>query len=149
MEMPSSLLQVFARTCLYTDEQDYAIVDLPLSALDRAALLLEVMEPFSTLIVDKDEVTLVLPTESWAVLREQFSEAEAAEGYRLITLDLPLELGLVGYIAKLTETVARAGASLLVFSAYQRDHLLVPADDFDRAMEALEALISTCQERLD
>ncbi len=144
MEMPPELLQVFARTCLYTDEQDYTIVSLPLTVLDRAAPLLEVLEPFSALIVDKDEVTLVLPTDSWTVLREQF-EAQAEEGYRLITLDLPLELGLVGYIARLTHVVAQAGVSLLVFSAYQRDHLLVPAEDFDRAMQALGALISACQ----
>lgn len=150
MEMPPGLLQVFSQTCVYTDEQDYAIVDLPLDALDRAApLLKEVMEPFTALIVDKDEFTVVMPAASWGVMSEQFAEAEAETGYRLITLDLPLELDLVGYIAKLTDVVARSGASLLLFSAYQRDHLLVPADDLERAVQALEAWISACQQEID
>ncbi len=149
MEARPDLLHVFAHTSIYTDDQEYAIIDLPLSSLERAGALLEVLQPFAALVVDKDELTVVVPTESWEVLGEQFPEAAAETGYRLITLDLPLELGLVGYIAMLTDVVARAGVSLLVFSAYQRDHLLVPDTDFQRAIEALERWISACQQQTD
>jgi hypothetical protein len=79
-------------------------------------------------------------------VQEDFDWDQEQLGYRLITFDIALELGLVGYLATLTDVVAEAGVSMLAFSAYQRDHLLVSASDFDRAWSTLNDFITACQE---
>ncbi len=148
MELPPGLLHVLAQTRLYTDGREYTIATVPLEDLyEGLALLTKAAEPFSAAVVDKDELTLILPTDVWAGLRETLPRFEESPGYRLITFDLPLELGLVGYLAVLTDVLAEEGVSLLAFSAYQRDHLLVAGMDFERAWDALSMFIARCQEQ--
>ena len=148
MDLPPGLLHVLAQTRLYTDGREYVVVSVPLEALyEGTALLAKVVEPFSAAVVDKDELTLVFPTEVWGAVREHLPERLEAAGYRLITFDLPLDLGLVGYLATLTDVVAKAGVSMLAFSAYQRDHLLVPEADFDQVWRALDEFIARCQQQ--
>ena len=147
MELPVGLRHVFAETRLYADEREYVVVSMPLTALyDGTAMLAKMGEPFSVAVVDKDELTLVFPRDVWDVARDALDWADEALGYRLITFDVSVELGLVGYIATLINVVAEAGVSLLVFSAYQRDHLLVLEEDFDRAWAALTTFIDSCQD---
>jgi hypothetical protein len=148
MDLPPGLLHVLAQTRLYTDGREYVVVSVPLEMFyEGTALLAKMAEPFSVAVVDKDELTLVFPMEVWEAVREHLPERLEAAGYRLITFDLPLDLGLVGYLATLTDVVAEAGVSMLAFSAYQRDHLLVPEGDFDRAWKALDEFIARCRER--
>jgi len=147
VELPLGLRHIIAQTRLYTDEREYVVVSVPLErCYEGVALLAKLVEPFSAVVVDKDELTLVLPADVWAAVRGQIPEAEEAPGYRLITFDVPLELGLVGYLAILTDVLAEAGISLLAFSAYQRDHILVPEADLDRAWKALRDFVVACQE---
>ncbi len=128
---------------LYTDQQAYAIVHLPKTAITAAAgILAQISEPFSALLADKDEVTLVLLQEVWADFAGRLPDHRAEAPYRLITFDTPLEMTLVGFLAEISRTLAEAGISLMAFSAYSRDHLLVPAKRFDAAWSALEARIA-------
>ncbi len=146
MELPVELCHIFAQTRLYTDGREYVTVSVPLENLyDGVALLAKLAEPFSAVVVDKDELTLVLPVEMWEVVQDGLDWTRESSSYRLITFDVPLELGLVGYLATLTHVVAEAGASLLAFSAYQRDHLLVPQQDFERVWNTLSDFIISCQ----
>jgi hypothetical protein len=147
MELPVGLRHVFAESRLYADEREYVVVSISLDALyEGTAMLAKMGEPFSVAVIDKDELTLVFPRDVWTVAREALPWADESPGYRLITFDVSLELGLVGYIATLVHVVAEAGVSLLVFSAYQRDHFLVLEEDFDQAWAALTAFIHSCQD---
>jgi hypothetical protein len=148
MEMPPGLLHVLSQTRLYTDEREYVSLSVSLDdSYEGMALVTEASGPFLAAVVDKDELTLVLPMEVWETLRENLPGVQETPGYRLITFDLPLELGLIGYLAILTNVLAEAGVSLLAFSAYQRDHLLVPEADFDRAWTALTEFLASCREQ--
>lgn len=148
MQLPPGLLHVIAETRLFTDGRPYIIVSLPSTQLAKASeLLLHTREPFSALLFDKDEVTLVISREAWELAHWSVDVSAVSPDYRLITFDLPLDLGLVGYIATLTSTVAEQGISVFPLSAFSRDHILVPADDFDRAWEALLHLIQTCRQQ--
>ena len=148
MDLPPGLLHILAQTRLFSDGQEYIVASLPLDRVNEgASLLAQAAVPFSALLVDKDELTLVLPTGLWPEARRTLPIAQEAGVYRLITFDLPLELGLVGYIATMANVLAEAGVSLLAFSAYQRDHLLVPTDDMTRAWEALSTFIAACREQ--
>ncbi len=148
MTLPPGLLHVIAETRLFTDGRPYVIIGLPASQLVLASeLLMRTRAPFSALLYDKDEVTLVISREAWDLMSAGLEISAISPDYRLITFDLPLDLGLVGYIATLTSVVAERGISIFPISAFSRDHILVPAEDFDRAWEALLSFIQTCRQQ--
>jgi len=89
------------------------------------------------MIVDKDEVTLVLPADKWRYFRERLPDYREATPYRLITFDLPLDLNMVGFMARVSQILANAGVPLLTLGAFERDHILVPDDSYTAALEAL------------
>ena len=60
-------------------------------------------------------------------------------GWRWLSVEGCLEISLVGVIAGLTETLARAGISVLVLSSFDTDHLLIRSDDLPAATRALLA----------
>jgi hypothetical protein len=129
-----------SQATLYTDEVLYTLVHLPAPAITAGAgVLAEVGAPFSALIVDKDEVTLVLPQETWPEFARRLPDHRTADGYRLITFDLSLDLALIGFMALVGRILAEAGVSILALSAFERDHILVPAAQFQAAWDALRA----------
>ncbi len=146
MDLPPGLVHIVAQTHLFTDARDYVILrTAPHQAGAAEDLFSKLDEPFSALVRDKDEVTLVLPVEVWEKEQPLLDILDESTNYRLITFDLPLELGLVGYLATMTSTVADEGVSIFSVSAFSRDHIFVPEEDFERAWDALRALIRSCQ----
>jgi hypothetical protein len=57
--------------------------------------------------------------------------------WRLLKVQGPLPLNLIGIIAGLSGTLADAGVSIFAFSTYDTDYLLVKQVDLDRAVQAL------------
>jgi hypothetical protein len=146
MQLPPGLRHILAETKLFTDARDYVILRLAIEEATSAAEFIEVFQhPFAGMVWDKDEITLVLPRGSWEAQRTGLEVSEESPDYRLITFDLPLDLGLVGYLATLTSAVAEAGVSIFSVSAFSRDHIFVPAEDFELAWDALRELIRACQ----
>ena len=132
--------QALVNAALYVDESDYALIHLPAPAITAAAgVLAEIGEPFSALIVDKDEITLVLPDGDWQGFKARLPDHRATGPFRLITSDTPLALDLVGFLALVSRALAEADVTMLAFSAFERDHLLVPASQLERAVAALRA----------
>jgi hypothetical protein len=127
---------------LYSDDTPYVLLSLPLAAITAAAgVVAEISEPFTALLVDKDEVTLVLTAREADEFSRRLPGAQrSAATYRLLTLDVALEPTLVGFMARVSAALAEANVPILPFAAYTRDHLLVPEDQFDRAKAALEQL---------
>ncbi len=139
----SNLDRALAEMQLYTDGLEYMVIHAPPAGVMAAAgVLAETREPFGAVMVDKDEVTLILAAEVWPNYQHRLPDHEAAGPFRLITFDTPLALDLVGFLAAVSRALADAGVPLMAFSAYQRDHLLVPAHQFDAAWAALQALTS-------
>jgi len=87
-------------------------------------------EVFS-IIKDENEVTVVA--------REGFAAEPIFEErfFRLITFDAKLPLGLTGFLSHISALLASEDISILAFSAYSTDHLLVRAEDLEKAVEAL------------
>jgi len=147
MSLPPGLRHTIAETRLFTDGRSYVILRLPIGEYQESLRLeAQLDNPFVSLVRDKDEVTLVLPQEEWEARRPALEVLEESPDYHLITFDLPVDLGLVGYLASLVGVVAEAGVSIFPVSAFSRDHIFVPAEDFERAWDALRALIRSCQE---
>jgi uncharacterized protein len=57
-----------------------------------------------------------------------------------ITLTIHSDLEAVGFLARITEQLANANISVNAVSAYYHDHLFVPKNKSNRAMEILKRL---------
>lgn len=142
--MITSLDEALINLQLFTDQVDYAIIKLPRKAVIAAAsILAEIGEPFTALIVDKDEITLVIPSEAMEDFTARIpGHIASKETYRLITLDVELDLSVVGFMSHISRVLASASISIFPLAAYSHDHLLVTEDQFGQALQILEKLKS-------
>ncbi|MDD5172325.1 MAG: ACT domain-containing protein [Candidatus ainarchaeum sp.] len=60
--------------------------------------------------------------------------------FALITLNVYSDLMAVGFLARITDALAKEKISVNAFSAYHHDHLLVPWERKEDALKALEKL---------
>ena len=77
------------------------------------------------------------------ILREEEAQAaglEAAFRCRMVTLNIHSSLEAVGFLAAITTRLATAGMGVNPVSALFHDHLFVPADRAEEAMELLQGL---------
>lgn len=135
--------EALQQTTLAGDDELYRLVRFPAGAVTVAAgIVAEVGSPFCAMLVDRYEVTLIVPEDAVEEFasRLQGTTMESAR-YRLITFDVVLPPDLVGFMAAVSAAVARAGVSILPFGAYSRDHILVRASQYDDAIAALKSLI--------
>jgi len=140
--MPLTAAEALKQAVLYTDNQDYALVKLPPKAITAAAgVIAQVGEPFCALLVDKDEVSVVIPQEAWEDFQSRLPDHTVSpEYYRLLTFDIVLDFNVIGFMALVSGALAEAGVSILPLAAYSRDHILVAAAQLDRALGALREL---------
>jgi hypothetical protein len=99
-----------------------------LSEEDFNALSIESVMVFK----EKEGITLVLEKH---VADENKLKYDAV--WALITLTVHSDLEAVGFLAALTNKLAEEGISVNAVSAFYHDHLFIP---FDKANKALEAL---------
>ncbi|MFX0209338.1 MAG: ACT domain-containing protein [Candidatus Hodarchaeota archaeon] len=57
-----------------------------------------------------------------------------------ITLTVHSDLTAIGFLAKITDKLAKAGISVNIVSAYYHDHLFVPIEKADNAIQLLSRL---------
>jgi hypothetical protein len=87
-------------------------------------------------IRDRNETTCVV--EESKLRNQKFLGIEGR--WRLITFDMILPFGLIGFIAQVSGALADENISILAISAYSTDHILVKDKDLDRAVQTLEKL---------
>lgn len=146
--MAQTVAQALQQAQLYTDDQLYRMIHLPPKGIMAAAgVLAQIGEPFGALIADKDEVTLILPADLVAEFADRLREHRASEStYRLITFDLELEPTLIGFMAHVAAALATAGVSIMPLAAFNRDHILVPADQFESAWNTLQRIKANAED---
>lgn len=137
-----SVQDALSKAEFYSDEGLYRLIHLPARAITAAAgVMAEVGESFMALIVDKDEVTLMLDDEAFEEYKHRFLGYETGDTlYRLITIDVALEPTLIGFMAHVSTALATAKIPIFPYAAYARDHLFVPAAQFDAALKTLNEL---------
>ena len=140
--MTQTVEQVLGRTAFRTDAVDYRLLRLPANCITlAAAIVAETAEPFSALVVDQDEVSLVMRQDLYQRYAPRLRPASLSDqSYRLITFEETLEPELVGFLARVGAALAAASIPILAFAAYSRDHIFVPSEYLSRALEALQAL---------
>ena len=70
----------------------------------------------------------------------QLTEKKIEGPFALITLAINSDLMAVGFLAKITEALAKEKISVNAISAYHHDHLLVPYDKKEEAIHTLKQL---------
>ncbi len=146
MQQNNIRVQEILNNCNFvSDDQTYAVTRLPARAITAAAgVIAEIGEPFLALLADAHEVTLVIPHDALADFERRLQGYEAiVDHYRLITCDSVLPPDLIGFMARISAILAEASVTILPFAAYSRDHFLVPENQFDQAMKALQSLKRT------
>ena len=81
------------------------------------------------------------PAELSIICSQRFvpPDTKAERDWRAIKVIGPLDFNLVGVLAALSTTLAKAGISIFALSTYDTDYLLVRMVDFERACSALNA----------
>jgi hypothetical protein len=136
---------------LFTDNLRYTFLKLPVSSLDKASTLFSSKSSYSSafrgLLLDKDEITMMIPQEDWNAYHQKAAERPAGEpwevgtsAYRLITFDVVMDPNLIGFMYNVTKVLAAEKISVLPFAAYSRDHIFVQEKDYEKTMTALERL---------
>lgn len=132
-------MQLFQQCELDTDHVAYTLVKLPTTSFGKAAELVAAHNtPFSTMMLDKHEVSLLLPANSWEQMSSEFSESESSGTFSLITFECVLTLDVVGFMAIVSTILAEAEIPILAISAYSRDHIFVATEHFQDAWDRLK-----------
>lgn len=140
--MSETVAEILQQTSFITDNEAYEIVHLPAQAITAAAAVIaEVGEAFSVLIADKDEVTLVLETEAFEEYGGRLREHRVEDQkFALITVDAILDFDVIGLMAVLSKALAEASIPVFPYAAFSRDHILVPHERLNDALNALNLL---------
>jgi hypothetical protein len=114
-------------------EGEYALISLPANA----SLTLPVGGELKIVIHDPVEITLVLEVSAWEKIAAQHLSAKVGRGYRAIRLSQDFPLETVGVMAKLTGALAQAGVSIMAYSTYKTDVVLVRSWELTQAVGVL------------
>ena len=87
-------------------------------------------------IIDRNEITVIID-------QSKFNEIDIIgieKNWKILTFDMTLPFGLVGFMAKVSQALADEKISIFAISAYSTDHILVKEKDLSKAIKKLENL---------
>jgi hypothetical protein len=87
--------------------------------------------PLTAIVRTDDELSIVCPA------AEVPADVHHEGPWRALRVAGPLDLALVGVLARLTAPLAAAGVAIFSVSTFDTDHLLVRAENLDAAVAAL------------
>ena len=108
--------------------------------------IIKAKKPFTNAfvnIIDKNETTVLI--EQFKCDVENIIEIE--KDWKILTFDMVLPFGLVGFLAKVSKVLADEKIPIFVISAYSTDHILVKEKDLAKAEERLKELGCTIVEK--
>ena len=128
--------------------ETYRLVSLPPALLAEAAKLVQASAmTFVALVRESEEVSLTIDESIWRYSRLKWQATRDDGPYRVITIDLAMELDVVGFIAPALARLAEAGIPVIPQCAHRTDHVVVREEDLARAVATLEEMIGKCREK--
>ena len=94
-------------------------------------------------ITDKNETTVIIEQSKYN--NEDVTEIE--KGWKILTFNMILPFGLVGFLAKVSKVLADEKIPIFAISAYSTDHILVKEKDLTRAENKLKELGCVVEEK--
>lgn len=107
-----------------------------LKLLENPELSPRMTAPFM-IFKDKFETTLLLDETDFKTIRNAISDAKTESGFRLLTFDIELDFGVVGFLAEVSRILKEAEISILALSAFSRDHILIKQENLAKALQVL------------
>lgn len=83
---------------------------------------------------DKDEITVVTLEEN---LKELDLIERNKEDYKLIALNVSVPFYAVGFLAAVSNAIAKRGMNILIVSTYSKDYILIKREKLGDARQAL------------
>jgi hypothetical protein len=94
-------------------------------------------------IIDKNEITVVIEQSKY----NEDDVIEIEKDWKILTFDMVLPFGLVGFLAKVSKVLVDEKISIFAISAYSTDHILVKKKDLEKAIKKLENLGCIVEEK--
>ena len=94
-------------------------------------------------IIDKNETTVIIEQSKY----NDEDVIEIEKSWKILTFDMVLPFGLVGFLAKVSKVLADEKIPIFAISAYSTDHILVKEKDLTRAEEKLKELGCVVEEK--
>ena len=94
-------------------------------------------------ISTKNETTVIIDQSKY----DEENVIEIEKGWKILTFDMVLPFGLVGFLAKVSKVLADEKIPIFAISAYSTDHILVKEKDLIRAEEKLKELGCIVEEK--
>ncbi len=89
------------------------------------------------IIKDKNEITAIIEQSK---IKNKKDIIKIDKGWKIITFDVVLPFGLVGFLAKISKTLASEGIGIFVISSYSTDHILIKEKDSSKAINRLKSI---------
>lgn len=121
------------------NEEKYFLASVPESEM---MLIANYLDYIKCIYREEEGMTIVFSEEIKEEMGE-VSEEKIAGPFALITLSINSDLFAVGFLAKITEALAKEKIGVNAFSAYFHDHLLVPYKRKNDTVKALKKLSCT------
>ncbi len=94
-------------------------------------------------IIDKNETTVIIEQSKY----DEENVIEVEKDWKILTFDMVLPFGLVGFLAKVSKVLADEKIPIFAISAYSTDHILVKEKDLSRAEEKIKELGCVVEEK--
>ena len=94
-------------------------------------------------IIDKNETTVIIEQSKY----NDEDVIEIEKDWKILTFDMVLPFGLVGFLAKVSKVFADENIPIFVISTYSTDHILVKEKDLETAKEKLQNLGCVIEEK--
>lgn len=144
MELKDRAREIWSRTRVLVWPESYVLASLSRAHLGDAAALVATAAGFAALVVERDEVSVTVCETSWT--RSHLTRSARAEGpYRVITLDIDIDLDVCGYLAPAAGLLAEAGVAIVPQCGFLKDHILIREEDLVPAVRVLEGWIAACR----
>ena len=140
----NKIKNLLAKTRIEVSPETFSVISLDneewLELLKNPELSPRMTSPF-LIFKDKWEVTLVFDEIDFGKIRDSVPNSKVETNFRLLSFDVELDFDVVGFIARIASILAAAGISILPFSSFSRDHLLVRQNDLAGALKALRGYV--------
>jgi hypothetical protein len=94
-------------------------------------------------VIDKNKKTVIIEQSKY----NDEDVIEIEKDWKILTFDMVLLFGLVGFLAKVSKVLADEKIPIFAISAYSTDHILVKEKDLARAEEKLKDLGCIVEEK--
>lgn len=142
--MTAKPLQILRSAKLVVSPETFHVVSVThdkwLELLSDPALSPRMASEF-LIFKDRWEVTIVVDDDDFANLRPGIGGAPSESGFRLLSFDAEMNFDVVGFMAAVASVLAEADISILPFSSFRRDHVLVRQEDLAAALKAFRGLV--------